>query len=228
VDTTLITPIKSIVHSGTLADVLDSFGVWGAIPSELRRVSGDARVFFGEAYTVSWRLVRKKNDIKEPQPSTWRQVEGFLAREVKNGSGKIYVAGCDHGYVKEMALAGGLSATHFQNIGFEAIVLGGSIRDAHTLSKLDIPVVATGFSPADTQGCYRVHETGTSCSIGGVTIHSGDWLFGDATGVVAVPRSIAAKVMDIAIAIEKREERILEQLALGMSLHELVEKDGRI
>ncbi|PRB80661.1 dimethylmenaquinone methyltransferase, partial [Pseudomonas cedrina] len=109
---------------------------------------------FGIAYTVRWAPVRKPRDIMAAQPSTWNDVKHFLAPEVKSGRGKIYVGGVDNGVLTELALAGGFSAADFNLRGFEGIILGGAIRDAHVIKQLSIPVWATNFTPADTQGNF--------------------------------------------------------------------------
>lgn len=217
------------VNSGTLADVLDGCGHFGGFPSAIRAVNRSKVRFIGRAYTVRWAPTRKSASIVAPQASTWEQVRNFLAPDCPNGQGLVYVAGTDTGsLVTELALAGGFSTTDFQLRGFTALVLGGAIRDAHVVQRLKLPVWATGFIPADTQGSYRVVECGTWCNVGGQLVTSGDWVFGDETGLINIPAAIAEMVFNTANSVEATEARLTERIAAGSTLLNAVEELGRL
>ncbi|WP_161958807.1 RraA family protein [Ferruginivarius sediminum] len=216
------------LHAGTIADVLDAHGVWGCLDPRITCASAGRGPIFGEAYTIAWAPVRKTADIKEAGPSTWTEVRDFLAPDVAEGSGKVYVAGAGP-ILETMALAGGLSCEALEGRGFEGMVLGGAIRDAHVIKRSGMPVFVSNFTPADTQGGYRVSETGGACTIGSVTVQTGDLIFGDETGVVVVPQAIAPTVIAQALEIEQVETGIVEQIRAGKPLHELVDEEtGRI
>lgn len=214
-------------NTGNIADALDSLGVFGTIPSRLRRVSGHSKLIIGEAYTVRWAPTRKSGNIKQKQPSTWEQVRSFLVPELSGAHGKVYVAGAGE-FVEEAALAGGLSATYFQEIGFEGIVLGGAMRDSEQLLNLSIPVVCSGFCPTDTQGGYRVVETGTFCVLGSLVVNTGDWIVSDGTGTVIIPKLIKKDVFDLVKQIEQRESSIFNQIKSNVPLATLIDEIGWI
>lgn len=217
------------VNSGTLADVLDSCGHFGGFPSLIRAVNHSNVRFIGRAYTVRWAPTRKSASIVAPQASTWEQVRNFLAPECPNGDGLVYVAGTDTGaLVTELALAGGFSANDFQLRGFTALVLGGAIRDAHVIQRLKLPVWATGFIPADTQGSYRVVECGTWCNVGGQRVTSGDFVFADETGLINIPADIAEMVLSTANSLEATEAHLSMRIAAGSTLLNAVEELGRL
>jgi len=219
---------RETLHTGTIADVLDALNVWGVLDPSIACVNGVAGAISGRAYTVRWAPTRKQSDIAAPQPPTWDQVKDFLVPAVGNAAGRIYVAGCDNGLLRDQALAGGFSATHLRAAGFRGIVLGGAIRDAHVVNRLDIPVRATGYIPADTQGSYRVLETGTWCRIGTVVVHTGDWIVADETGTVVVPAGIADAVLARALEIEATENLIAERVGKGESLFKVATELSRL
>jgi len=165
--------------------------------------------------------------IGEPQPSTWEQVRGFLVPELKQAAGKVYVAGAGP-LVTDAALAGGLSSTYFEQLGFEGVVLGGAIRDAEALGTLQIPVVCSNLIPADTQGCFRVVESGASCVIDNLVIHTGDWIVSDANGTVVIPAALFHEVVDRGRKIEALEEQIMKRIRQGERLPEIIDQVGRI
>lgn len=223
-------PAVDVLHSGTVADVLDGFGVNGSLPSGVKCLNAPKQArFFGKAHTVRWAAVRKSADIKAAQSSTWDQVKRFLLPECDSASGLVYVSGTDNGsLVTELALAGGFSATDLQHRGFVALVLGGAVRDAHAVSQVAIPVWSTGYVPADTQGSFRVVETGTWCNIGGQVVQTGDWIFGDESGVVKIPAEDWDRVVERARDVEAVEEEILRRVTAGEPLYDVVAEIGRI
>nr|WP_256595422.1 RraA family protein [Pseudomonas sp. MYb193] len=216
------------LHTPTLADVLDTFGVWGVLDSRIIPMNDFTGPVFGIAYTVRWAPVRKPRDIMAAQPSTWNDVKHFLAPEVKSGRGKIYVGGVDNGVLTELALAGGFSAADFNLRGFEGIILGGAIRDAHVIKQLSIPVWATNFTPADTQGNFKVSEAGTTCNISGITIKTGDLIVADASGCVVVPQELITDVLTRAFEIEQKEKIIFDRVSAGEVLWDVVHDLGRL
>jgi regulator of RNase E activity RraA len=231
-DVTLRLPAAKtdLLHSGTLADVLDGFGWNGTFPSLIGPVNEPRRLkFLGQAYTVRWVPTRKTSDIKAAQSCTWDQVKDFLVPKSEDSAGLVYVAGTDTGaLVTELALAGGFSATDFATRGFVALVLGGAIRDAHVVRRLPIPVWATGDVPADTQGSYRVIETGTWCNVGGQLVQTGDWIFGDETGLIKVPQLQLEQVLARAQQVEAVEDEILRRVSSGRTLFDVVAELGRL
>lgn len=218
------------LHSGTVADVLDGLGVNGGFPSEVKCLNASKQArFFGKAHTVRWAAVRKSADIKAAQSSTWDQVKQFLVPECNSGVGLVYVSGTDNGVlVNELALVGGFSATDLQHRGFVALVLGGAARDAHVVGQIGIPVWSTGYVPADTQGSFRVVETGTWCNIGGQIVQTGDWVFGDESGVVKIPAGDWDRVIERAGDVEAVEDEILRRVSAGERLYDVVAEIGRL
>jgi regulator of RNase E activity RraA len=216
------------ISTSTIADVLDAFGISGCLSHELTPVTPGKGLFFGRAYTVKWRPVRKGKSITQAQPSTWNQVRNFLVPELPTGKGLVYVAGAGP-LVRDAALAGGISATYFhRQLQFEGMVLGGAVRDMDSIDGLGLPVVASNSSPTDTQGSYRVSEVGTECTIDNVIVRTGDWIFSDNNGTVVVPADRMDQILDEAVAVEQAESRILAEMDRGTPLHHLIDEMGRI
>ncbi|WP_272630656.1 RraA family protein [Pseudomonas graminis] len=217
-----------VIHTSTLADVLDSLGIWGVLDYKITNLNGQASPLYGRAMTVRWVPIRKGHSILAPQSSTWEQVKDFLIPGVAVGEQMVYVAGVDGGLLPNLALAGGFSATHFAKLGIRGIVLGGAIRDAHIIKNLQIPVFATNYTPSDTQGSYRVAEVGGSCEVGGIHVHTGDYIFADESGCVVIPQTRFEEVVSKAYDIEAAEEKLEEALVAGLSLHDAVLSIGRL
>lgn len=220
--------LRDQLSSGALCDALDAAGMWSVLPQSIHNVSNVRRNFFGRAYTVSWVPTRKQSDIRASTASTWSQVREFLIPAERDVSGMVYVAGAQNGCVERFALAGGLSTQHFEKLGMEAVVLFGAIRDAADVAQRALPIFATGFSPMDSQGNYRVASAGTECMVADICVRTGDWVFGDATGVVLLPAPIAADIVTRALAIRRTESSVEEQLRGGDSLMSVLDRAGHI
>jgi regulator of RNase E activity RraA len=216
------------LHSGLIADVLDGFGTWGALDPSILCVTKHCTKVLARAFTVRWRPTRKSHYVLASQDSTWNQVKDFLIPEKPVGTGLIYTGGVEGGLLRNFALAGGFSATEMQMRGFEAMILGGAIRDAHVVKHLDMPVWATNFTPMDTQGNYQVAEIGTWTPIGGVNIRTGDWLFADETGVLVIPQDIADDVLCKAMDLAGTEDEIDRRASSGEGVFDIVADIGHL
>ncbi|MFF8653231.1 RraA family protein [Streptomyces huasconensis] len=212
-----------------ISDVLDGLGEPNRVlDTRLRRLAGGFGMLVGTALTVSWVTVRKGERITAPSPSTWAEVRDFLLPGVTAAPGQVYVAGAGD-LITHAALAGGLSLAYLGGqLGFAGLVLGGAIRDRTVVESSDVPVVATNFTPVDTQGAFRVHTVGESCLIRDVFIRTGDWIFSDGDGTVAVPARLVEEVLSRATEVDRREQKALHALRSGRSLPELIDDTGHI
>lgn len=216
------------LHSGLIADVLDGFGAWGALDPSILCMTKQCKKVLARAFTIRWRPTRKSHQVLAPQDSTWNQVKDFLVPEIPIGSGMIYTGGVEGGLLRNFALAGGFSATEMQKRGFDAMILGGGIRDAHVVKQLDMPVWATNFTPMDTQGNYQVAEIGTWTPVGGVNIRTGDWLFADETGVLVIPQDMADDVLRKAMDLAGTEDEIDRRASSGEGVFDIVADVGHL
>ncbi|NVZ18497.1 RraA family protein [Pseudomonas costantinii] len=209
---------------------MDAQCIGSVICRSIKSMNIEDHYCVGEAYTVEWERVRKTSNISAPQPSTWSQVKNFLVPEIKNAEGLVYVAGGGR-MIKEEALAGGLSCSYFAKLGFEGVVLGGAVRDVSEVKALTMPVLATNFTPVDTQGSYRVKSVGESCMIDDCSVKTRDIVISDANGTVILPSENLKDIFHLALEIEQVEREILDVIKDRhdtRSLIKLVEERNRI
>lgn len=215
------------ISTSTIIDILDGLKAGDVLSHQLLPMNSNEHYVVGQAYTVQWKLVKKGSSIIDKQPSTWDQVRQFLVPEIENAEGLIYIAGSGD-LIKHAALAGGMSCTYFQQLGFNAVILGGAVRDRAELNELTIPVIASNITPSDTQGAYYVSETGTSCRIEDSIICTGDLVICDPNGTVIIPFKLIEEVFDKAIKINDTENSMLDKIKSGVRLPDLISKTGRI
>jgi regulator of RNase E activity RraA len=99
-------------------------------------------------------------------------------------------------------------------------VIDGICRDLGRSLALGYPIFARGNWMRTGKDRVRVEGTQVAVSIGGVRVEPGDLLLGDIDGLVAIPASRTAEVLDTADEIEAAENRIRAALAEGASLRE--------
>lgn len=225
---------KKILDHGigtpTISDVLDAMGIRGCVlDSRLEFLnSAPSTLVHGAAYPVRWHPVRKGPTITAPSPSTWEEVRDFIVPELTDGRGQIYVSGSGP-LMTDAAMLGGMSTTYLsQNLKFEAIVVGGAIRDRKVVQQIHTAVIGTGFIPVDSQGAYEAESDVEDCIISGVVVKRGDWIISDGDGTVIVPRARLEEVLDRCAEIENTEENMLGQIRNGAYLPELIDTVGRI
>jgi 3-hexulose-6-phosphate synthase/6-phospho-3-hexuloisomerase len=56
---------------------------------------------------------------------------------------------------------------------------------------------------------------------GGQVVHPGDWIIGDESGVVVIPRERAYEIARRAREVKKTEERVREEIKRGSTLSKI-------
>ncbi|TDR95688.1 RraA family protein [Enterovirga rhinocerotis] len=157
----------------------------------------DGSAMIGSALTVRTRpgdnlMVHKAIDMAEP--------------------GDVIVV--DAGGDMTNAIIGEIMLNIAASRGVAGFVIDGCIRDSDAIARASLPVFARG---ASHRGPYKdgPGEINVPVTVGGQPVMPGDIMLGDVDGVLAVPRSQAAAVAELAQAQLKREEAILASIADG-------------
>lgn len=102
-------------------------------------------------------------------------------------------------------------------------VTNGSVRDLPAVEATGFQMFARGSSVSHAYA--HVIEFGGPAEIGGVKISSEDLLFGDQNGVVTIPVSNTAEVIEEASKIRQEERELIRYChSSGFTLQELVER----
>jgi regulator of RNase E activity RraA len=105
-----------------------------------------------------------------------------------------------------------------------AIVNG--IRDTQAIVKQGFPVFHQYRCSTGMLGRFRMHHFQKPILMGEVIVKPGDWIFGDADGVVSVPAEIAYDVLLVAEQIVNKEVEIKDWVQSGMKPTEVVSRGG--
>lgn len=95
------------------------------------------------------------------------------------------------------ALMGTIMMTACQKLGIAGVVVDGAVRDSLELEEMGFPVFSVGTNPNGPTKLVP-GRIGHPISIGGVTVHPGDLVLGDADGVVIVEREKIEALLPLA------------------------------
>lgn len=95
------------------------------------------------------------------------------------------------------ALIGEIMSQQCVALGIAAVVIDGAVRDSEAIRELGFPMYAAGLNPNGPTK-FVPGRLNHPISIGGVTVHAGDLVVGDADGVTVIERAKAAAMLPLA------------------------------
>lgn len=112
---------------------------------------------------------------------------------------------------------GELATISARNRGVAGVVIDGAVRDVDDIRRMGFPLFCRGTCPnaGEPKGFGEIN---TEIRCAGQEVRPGDWIVGDESGVVVVPRERAYEVARRAVEVRKTEERIREELRRGGTL----------
>lgn len=119
------------------------------------------------------------------------------------------------------AIWGELASTCARDEGINATVIYGAVRDLDALLYMDYPIFASNFCPnaGSALGLGTLNEP---IDVEGCLINPGDFFFGDESGIVVIPKELFNQTMLATLAVKIKEENIIDAIADGMTLAEIV------
>jgi regulator of RNase E activity RraA len=204
------------LYTGVIYDTLSSLGLAGqSLPPAIQALD-PGPVLAGRVWTLSG--VRTPSISVDDSLLKWTE---FLS-----------AAPADHVVIcqpndNEIALMGELSAETLKFRGVRGYIADGGCRDVDFILKLGLPVYCKFTTPADIAGRWRVDEMGTSVRIGGIDIHTGDYVIGDHDGVVVIPQARAEEVIEKAEQSVNAEDKVRAAILDGVDPKEAYLKFGK-
>lgn len=199
------------LNCGVVSDVLDECGYpHQALGSGIRaldprmRLAGRAVCFSGET------IERGAAEVRKPL-STYD-----MDKRISLGSVAVIAT---NGHAVS-AVVGGLMSLAFSKLGCAGIVCDGGVRDAGEIVELRLPTFSKFVTPMRSNRRWQLTAADGAVTLPGqaverVSIDLGDYLIGDADGVMVIPGAIASDVIGWANQLAAIEERIVQGLNAG-------------
>lgn len=121
-----------------------------------------------------------------------------------------------------VAVWGELATCSAMVMGVKGIVIDGAIRDIDDIRELKFPAFARTVAPCagEPKGYGGI---GIEVTVGGQRVRTGDWIVGDESGIVVVPKEVAVEVANRALDVHERENRTREEINRGSTLSKVNE-----
>lgn len=200
-----------------LSDCLDTVGLMHqALPSRIRPLD-EERVMVGRARTAAFMEVYHHEPGTNPY-----ELEIALIDSLKRD--EIPVFACSN--PARVAPWGELLSTAAKARGAAGALMDGCTRDVRAIRAMGFPVFHGGIGPLDSKGRGRIMAIDVPIECAGVPIAPGDLIFGDADGVVVIPKSVETKVLELAFEKVTGERNTLHDLQRGDKLADVFARYG--
>lgn len=121
-----------------------------------------------------------------------------------------------------VAVWGELASHSAMVMGVRGIVIDGAVRDIDDIRDLGFPAFSRTVAPCagEPKGYGGI---GIEVTVGGQRVRTGDWIVGDESGVVVIPKEMAVEVANRALDVHERENRTREEIERGSTLSKVNE-----
>ena len=128
------------------------------------------------------------------------------------------------GGVYDLGYWGEVLTTAAETRGIAGLVIDGCVRDVDALAAHGFPVFSAGIALTGATK-DRVGSVGLPVTAGEVHVDAGDWIVGDADGVVVVPHATLTDVLMAARARTDKEAGLFTDLQAGLTTLDLLGLD---
>lgn len=197
------------LYTPAIADVLDSHGLWHQImDNDLKGLTMDM-VVAGPAFTVFG--MSERSEDKSIRKGV----------RVVDSLGPCQVAIFETAGDTRTGHWGELLSNGARVRGAHGAVIDGGVRDTRYILQMGFPVFCKFRCPGDATGRWNVVDMQIPVTVGGVRVNPGDFVFGDADGVVVVPKDMIIEVLLEAEEVFATENEIRAKVRAGASVEDL-------
>ncbi len=199
----------SAIDCCALSDAMDKLGLKGQVTG-LRRESGQGRVA-GLAVTM-------KLGTGDPPPGPPVHL-GVRAIEAADEHSVIVIeqrSGLDAG------CWGGLLTRGARHANVRAVVADGPVRDIDEARDLDFPIFTNRLTCFTARARVVEKATNVPVEIGTVTVFPGSYVVADGSGVIFIEPDKVEEVLAAAEDIVSREAGMIDAMARGTALHDVL------
>ncbi len=203
------------LYTAVVSDTLDQLGYRDQVMNANINPMTDQLVLVGRARTLL------AVDYYEPLSDPYGVELKFI--DTLN-QGDVVVAGTNMS--SRNGLWGELLSTASKYRGACGAIIDGYIRDVRKIRELGFSIWATGTKPVDSAGRGLTIAYDVPVLCGGVTVKTGDIIFADEDGIVAIPEAILADVIEKSMEKVHAEDSSRQDLMMGTSLLEVYRRRG--
>jgi 4-hydroxy-4-methyl-2-oxoglutarate aldolase len=203
------------IYTGALADVLYRLG-YGAqgLPPQVQALQRGTRLA-GPAFPA------ERRPFVPVEPADKGEVWNVF-RAVPPHAVAVYAA-----HSESRSMVGDLVVAFLKVRGCAGMLVDGGVRDVEALEAIGLPIFCRHTTPQDvSHGSGAVFVPVAEITIGEVRIARGDYIVGDADGVVVIPQSVIAEVLESAERLVGSESEIRAAILAGEEPESAFERFG--
>ncbi|AGA30542.1 RraA family protein [Singulisphaera acidiphila] len=207
--------VAQSLYSGLLSDACDAAGYRDrALGTDIRPLD-ESLVLVGRAKTTVWAPMFHV----PPRP-----YDKEIAAVDSLQPGDVFVMAVDRS--SEIVPWGELLSTASVARGGRGALVDGLVRDSRQIQAMGFPVFCTGRRPYDSCGRGIVVDYDVPVMIDGILIHPGDLIFGDADGVVIIPKTAETEILERSWTKLTGENTTRDALRAGIPLAQVFRDHG--
>lgn len=197
------------LYAGAVYDVLEELGYPNQAVSHSLVALQPGMKLAGPAFTVKGTVTAERDEAGRHQRMRMVCSMTHPCVEVR-----------DQGTPYNVAIYGELSATTARAHGAVGALIDGGTRDCGHLIAMDFPVFARYRCPVEAFGRYTMLKTQVPIRISGeltetITVNPGDFIFGEADGVLVIPKELTMQVLEHCERIKGLENQARHDFARG-------------
>ena len=209
--------LKGVLYSAILSDVMDQMGYSNqSIGLAVMPLKEDT-VIFGPAFTSIGTQVYSMPE--DPLTAQCKVVD-----QLSEGEVYVLVIRGD----RNCAVFGELFGNGVLGRKGNGVLTNGYARDIKQLKEMNFPLFYGGTNPRTSKGRCEIDECQIPVVLDGVTIHPGDFIFGDADGVAIIPKAITDEVLKRAIETIEKEDIVRDSIKTGLGMQAAYQINGTI
>lgn len=210
----LLSVMRKELYSPVVGDVLDAMGYEHQfLPQAIQQTRYDYSI---AGYAMPVLMI----DVFGPQKKPFGYLTEALDQLEKND---VYIAA---GGAMRCAYWGELLTATAKTRGAAGAVIDGYHRDTTKMLEQNWPVFSRGRYAQDSAVRTQVVDYRCHIEIGGVSIDTGDLIFGDIDGVVVIPKAIVFETIEKSLEKARGEKVVRRAIENGMTATEAFAKFG--
>jgi len=197
------------LYGGLVFDILEHMGFPNQAVSHAMTPLAQDMMLAGPAFTVKGTTTCEKDESRRYKRLAMIKQMTYPCIEVRDAGTPFHVA-----------LYGELSATSARAHGAVGALIDGGVRDTSHLVKMAFPVFARYRNPVEAFGRWMMIDYQVPIRIHGelnesIQVNPGDFIFGDADGVIVIPRELTLPVLEECERVMGIEETARGEFARG-------------
>lgn len=203
--------------TSTISDVLDSLGIFGAIPASILKPVIKGKKIVGPAVTI-----RHISENMNPAASLSEKGKSKLKIfDILPISKRGDVLVIDGGSRTDVSSMGELAALLMKQKGLVGSIVDCGIRDISSIRELDYPVWSSGVTPITGKMRFETVEINGPVTCAGIPVRPGDLIAADDTGITIIPLEKVDEVLKRAFELSKAEGKLIEAIHQKKPLQDL-------